>query len=223
MTNINKHNSKIVTSNQQGIHVRLDEIVNRHIQSDYLKPNQPHNLKAFNKMRDATNNGHYESLILDSCCGTGMSSRKLAEQNPTKLVVGIDQSYKRLNKQLKDVVTPANCLLLRANCEDIWRLCIANDLHFEAHYILYPNPWPKSVHFIRRWHGHPVFPFLKNLAAKTLLRSNWKTYLQEFSRAWYLLTGEFSTVKAIDIEKPLTLFEKKYALSEQTIYQLQLN
>ncbi len=57
-------------------------------------------------------------LILDSGCGTGVSTIKLAEQFPGDLVVGIDQSENRLSKSKEK----NNVLFFRANLIDIWLL-----------------------------------------------------------------------------------------------------
>lgn len=214
------YHSKPVTSNQDEIHPRLNYVVQRHINSPYLKPFQKHNLKAFDAFLMEIEKGNFDYLILDSCCGTGMSSFALAKQNPSALVVGVDQSYVRLNKDRKGEPIPTNCLMLQANCEDIWRLCDYAGIRFKAHYILYPNPYPKSEHLQRRWHGHPAFPFLKDLAETTILRSNWKMYLDEFNQAWQCLTGPGFDVKELVVNEPLTLFECKYAKSGQVVYEL---
>lgn len=214
------YNSKSVNSNQPGVHERLEEIVQRHIVSRYQKPLRSHNIAAFDELVEKIRQQNDFSLILDSGCGTAMSTMILARQNPNCIVVGIDQSFKRLNKQLDGLTRPENCILLRANCEDFWRLCNKQGIHFDTHYILYPNPWPKKVHFQRRWHGHPVFPHLATLADKTIVRSNWKTYLDEFRQSWFILTRQHWEVRAFDVEKPLTLFEKKYSESGQILYEL---
>jgi len=213
-------NSNTVTSNQPGLHKNLDDTVRKHIHSEYKKPIQQHNLLAFEQLQEKIYNQNFSSLILDSCCGTGKSTMTLAKNNPDSLIIGIDQSFKRLNKQLDDVIQPDNCLLLQANCEDIWRLCDAHNIHFAAHYILYPNPWPKSVHLGRRWHGHPVFPYLAKISDKTIVRSNWRLYLEEFQQAWCLLTEQSSEICPLKINSPLTLFEKKFAESGQVLYEL---
>ncbi|MCW9015956.1 MAG: hypothetical protein OQJ89_03265, partial [Kangiellaceae bacterium] len=203
-----------------GIHQNLDDLVQKHVKTDYRKPYQEHNLEAFYLLQKQIKSSTYQNLILDSCCGTAMSSFKLAEQNPSSLIVGVDQSIHRLSKDGNEEKRPDNCLLLRANCEDLWRLCLENNITFEKHYILYPNPWPKSVHLKRRWHGHPVFPVLKNLAKRTELRSNWRLYLEEFAVAWKLLTSREFTVDSLKLDVSLTLFEKKYSASGQALYQL---
>lgn len=208
--------SKSIKNAQCGIHKNLKNIVEKHIQSHFQKPFQNHNLLAFEElMKRASSHKH---KIMDSCCGTGMSSIHLAQTHPDALIIGIDQSAHRLAKNAHAL--PKNCLMLQANCEDIWRLCYENDVYFDAHYILYPNPWPKSVHLKRRWHGHPTFPLLQYLSSQTILRSNWKVYLEEFKEAWHILTQQYFEIKTIDVANPMTLFEKKYSASGQPLYEL---
>ena len=221
------YHSKPVTSDQPGVHRKLKEVVLRHLNSEYQKPIQRHNRQAFEEFLRRLERSEYSILILDSCCGTGMSSKTLASANPNALVVGVDQSGHRLSKansdEQADSVQPDNCLLLRANCEDFWRLCVEHQIQFELHFILYPNPWPKPLQLKRRWHAHPVFPWLKPLAKQTEVRSNWAIYLQEFSQAWDLLTGQGGRLEPFTPESFLTLFEKKYANSQQQLYRLQLD
>ena len=202
------------------MHDNLDKLVLKHVGTHYQKPFRTHNLEAFEQIIAALDKQSFQSLILDSCCGTGLSTMTLAHQNPDSLVIGIDQSSHRLSKGSEVISQPDNCLLLQANCEDIWRLCAEKGIHFKQHFILYPNPWPKSVHLKRRWHGHPVFPVLKRIADTTIVRSNWLVYLEEFQRAWFLLTALSPTLQDFKVASPLTLFEKKYAESGQDLYEL---
>jgi tRNA (guanine-N7-)-methyltransferase len=97
---------------------------------------------------------------------------------------------------------------------------VAQNLQFDQHYILYPNPYPKAEHFKRRWHGHPCFPFLAKLSRQIELRSNWSLYLDEFAQAWELLTGNRYERKTLEVSQPLTLFEKKYTESGQDVFSL---
>ena len=213
--------SKQVSSSQHGLHPRLNEIVAKHIEKPYLKPIQQHNQLAFGQLQSAIKDLSPQKLILDSCCGTGMSTRKIAEANTNALVVGIDQSASRLNRNTEQIANfPQNALLLRTNCEDFWRLCADAKLTFEKHYILYPNPYPKAEHLKRRWHGHPCFPALPKLTKNIELRSNWLTYLKEFEHAWQQLTGNTSELYEVPAEDPLTLFERKYTGSGQTLFKL---
>ncbi len=216
------YHSKPVTSPQTGPHDKLVPLVQKHISSRYQKPYQQHNLTAFRTLLEHVNNGQHQKFFLDSCCGTGLSTQMLAAKNPECLVIGVDQSIKRLEKISEGLAKAQNCLLLQANCEDIWRLCVEHNITFEQHTILYPNPWPKITHLKRRWHGHAVFPSLKALAPKTILRSNWSLYLEEFSLAWEVLTGDKYTVEPLEVKEALTLFEKKYAASGQTLFELEV-
>ena len=74
-----------------------------------------------------------------------------------------------------------NVKLVRADLVDFWSL-VYTDATWNIHsnYLLYPNPYPKSQHFKRRWHGHPVFPTLLGLGGNLILRSNWNIYCEEF-------------------------------------------
>ncbi len=214
--------SKEITSPQTKPHKRLCEVVGKHVENTYKKPFQDHNLIAFKKLQKAIESKEHNAFILDSCCGTGMSTSLLAEMHPESLVIGIDRSAKRLEKKPNDFFEKRdNCIYLQGNCEDIWRLCVEHNITFEMHYILYPNPYPKAEHLKRRWHGHPVFPFLQHLAPKTILRSNWRLYLEEFSIAWAAINqSETEEVSTLEVTTPLTLFERKYLASGQPLYEL---
>lgn len=221
-----KNNSKSVTSNQTGVHDNLRNVVLKHRDSDFRKPVRDHNAKAFEDMLAAIQVADGD-VILDSCCGTGLSSLNLARRFPNSLVIGIDQSEVRLSKAQKSA---ENLLFLRANCEDIWRLMVEQNIKVAKHYILFPNPWPKPVHLKRRWHGHPVFKFLPQISDYLELRSNWKIYLEEFALAWHLLTQSYPDVVSyqpeiinseVTTKEPyLTLFEKKYHQSEQELFRI---
>jgi tRNA G46 methylase TrmB len=54
-----------------------------------------------------------------------------------------------------------NAILLRAELSDLFTLISSkSDWIIHSHYLLYPNPYPKSKHLQRRWHGHPIFPVI---------------------------------------------------------------
>ena len=142
-------------------------------------------------------------IILDSGCGVGESTINLAQQHRDCLVIGIDQSEHRLQKNpyyngeggLAD-----NILLLRADCVDFWRLALEADWLLQKHYLLYPNPWPKKSHIKRRWHGHPVLPSLLQLGGELELRSNWQIYIDEFAKALEILGYEPQVQKPFVVE-----------------------
>ena len=153
-------NSRPVKSNQSHLHPRLAQVVRRHLQTRHLDPIAEHSRRAYAALKDALN-ARPRPLILDSFCGTGHSTALLAGRHPEYLVVGIDKSAARLARH----PAPAgdNYLLLHARCEDIWRLLAEEGLQAHCHYLLYPNPWPKSGHLQRRIHGHASFPLLLQL------------------------------------------------------------
>jgi tRNA (guanine-N7-)-methyltransferase len=111
-------------------------------------------------------------------------------------------------------------VFVRADLVDFWRLLDAAGLRLARHYILYPNPWPKIGHLARRWHAHPVFPFVARLGGVLECRSNWKVYVEEFAYALQLVTGSEVGWECFDTALPLTPFERKYRDSGQTLYRI---
>lgn len=222
MTDNKQQKSRVVISNQTGPHDRIAETAEKHKKSRFLRPIADHNKQAFDEFYKAlTSSGR--SLILDSCCGTGDSSRLFARQHPDHLVVGVDQSENRLNRE-RQAKDPENLLLVRADLQDFWRLMVDAEIQLAKHYLLYPNPYPKSVQFKYRWHAMPCFPALIKLGGAFELRSNWKTYLDEFSIALDV-HGKESQISKIDTNSEieyqyLTLFEKKYSNSGQDVWSL---
>ena len=231
--------SKAIITNQKDIHEKLDEVVQKHLTHPFQKPYQAHTEQAFAKMDlrvneflDANPQGE---VILDACCGVGQSTRILAQQNPQALVIGVDKSAHRINRKVagRNVEGCAeenayqtrtrNYHLVRADLNDFYRLVKAANWPVSKHYILYPNPWPKSKHLQRRWHGSAVFPQMTSIGKQFVLRSNWPLYLQEFQQAakQVNLFGDITEL-AIE-EQPLTPFEAKYQASGQICWQLTLS
>lgn len=220
--------SRAVLSNQEGPHPDLNEIVLKYYQSSFNRPIADHTRQVFEgiEKRVAVDT---RAIILDSGCGIGESSVNLARQYRDCLVIGIDQSQHRLDKNTfytgsGEAKGIDNLILLRADCIDFWRLALKADWSLYKHYILYPNPWPKKAHIKRRWHGHPVFKNLLALGGQLELRSNWPVYVQEFMQALQLLgytalqQGKMPPGNAY-----LTPFERKYALSGQDLFYLTAN
>ncbi|MEE2870418.1 methyltransferase [Alcanivorax sp. MD8A] len=215
-------NSRTVTSNQTGQHQDLALTVRKHLDHPWQAPVSSHDRQAFHQLqtwRDENGPGH--PLMLDSGCGTGRSSVALALSQPQALVVGVDQSEARLGRALtRFSPLPANLLLLRADCAGLWRLLAEQGIAVARHQILYPNPWPKSAHLKRRWHGHPVWPCLLAMGGVLEYRSNWRVYLEEVVSA-LAMTGVSSELQALPEQtSPLTDFEEKYQASGQPLWRL---
>ena len=214
MANQLSGNSRSVTSNQEGIHPALESIVKRHLQHPYQKPIPKYTHKILEQIENQLQKTDGK-LILDSGCGTGVSTINLAGNNPDDLIVGIDQSEYRISKS----EGKNNVLFFRADLIDIWLLMEQQGWKIDQHYLLYPNPWPKKKHLQRRWHGHPIFPSLIKLGGILELRSNWKTYAEEFSSAVEIMTGCLSPIEEFTPTELLTPFEKKYHASRQVLYR----
>ena len=212
--------SSRVSSNQQHTHPGLPALLRRHLETRWRKPVAAFNRQAFEQIAAALASTP-RPLVLDSFCGTGLSTAQLARLYPDHLVIGIDQSAQRLARHSR--TEGDNYLLLRAECEPLWLLMAEAGLTVNRHYLLYPNPWPKSTHLKRRIHGHPAFPLLLALQGKIELRTNWQIYAEEFGLALHLagVRGRVSQFAAG--QRPFTLFEQKYRDSGHTLWRYRGN
>lgn len=224
--------SKEIITNQTGIHEKLDEVVQKHLKHQFQKPYQIHTEQAFAEMdalvRTFLTDNPTGEIILDACCGVGQSTRILAEQNPQALVVGVDKSAHRISRNVegftqKDGYQAHNYHLVRADLNDFYRLVKTANWPVSKHYILYPNPWPKSKHLQRRWHGSAVFPQMTGIGKSLILRSNWRLYLEEFQQAAKQVNLLGSISELATNEQSLTPFEAKYQASGQVCWQLMLS
>ena len=207
------NNSRKITDAQQGIHANLEKVVRRHCENAFRKPVAKHTQDAFDSIAGRVEKALLKDtpLLFDSFCGTAMSTQIIARNNPDTLVVGIDRSEARLTKE-SNANLPDNVILVQAECADFW--CLANKAGWklQKHFILYPNPYPKSKHLKRRCHGHPSYPTLLALGGEVELRTNWKVYADEFCEAlrYTNIPGVLSSgVTIMDTIEPLTLFEMK--------------
>lgn len=212
-------NSSPVVSSQIGIHEQLTGLVSRHAASIFRKPILPHNRLAFDQSMSSWRADGTKPLILDAGCGVGLSSLFLATHFPDHFVIGIDQSADRLGRNTAwDGPRPANCVRVRADMVDFWRMAYAEGLKPARQYILYPNPWPKAAQLGRRWHGHPVFPTLVALGGYLECRSNWHIYIEEFAMALRLLGAEAQCESYLP-STTITPFEKKYLASGHALWR----
>lgn len=218
--------SKAIISNQDGVHDKLEDIVQKHLTHRFEKPYSQHTLDVFNAL-DAEIKTFQGNVILDACCGVGQSTRILAKRNPDALVIGVDKSANRIDRNVDEHIDESlanlpNVRLVRADLNDFYRLVAQSGWPIEQHFILYPNPWPKSKHIQRRWHGSAVFPAILKIGQRIELRSNWPLYLEEFAAATKIVGGFTTELVVVDDEMPITPFEAKYKASGQICYQLVL-
>ncbi|WP_240554920.1 tRNA (guanine(46)-N(7))-methyltransferase TrmB [Oceanicoccus sagamiensis] len=212
-------NSRIITSNQAGIHDSLEPVVRRHLNSRFRRPYPDYSLEVFEQAEQRASQ-YQGNLILDSYCGVGESTVNLARQYPEALVIGIDKSVVRLAKHDEHYRQSGvdNYLLLRADVDDFWRLAVDANWQLARHCVFYPNPWPKSSQLKRRVHGSPLFPSLLALKGEVELRSNWPVYVQEFAAALEI-AGFSAKSKPFTPEPVITPFERKYGESGQVLWR----
>lgn len=220
----NNDHDGLVTSSQSGVHVHLEKNLRRHLASDWSQPLHQSSVRVFRQLADSGVLTNRSPLILDSGCGTGISSLRLARMYPDHQVIGVDQSRARLSKSGVDggFLKIDNCVLLRAELSAFWRLLFDFGVGIDHHFLLYPNPWPKPGHLMRRWHGHPVFPTLLALGGEIELRCNWHIYAQEFAQAVNYVLNTRVKVSDIKPESGISPFEQKYLERQQSLYAVKV-
>jgi tRNA G46 methylase TrmB len=213
-------NSSLVTSRQDGPHQHLHAAVARHALHPFRQPIAPRNRTAFEESIARWRALGEAALIIDAGCGVGLSTMHLAMAYPDHFVIGVDQSADRIARRTQwQGAAPPNCLRVRANLIDYWRLLLASGIRPARHYLLYPNPWPKSRHLTRRWHGHPVFPALVALGGQLECRSNWHVYVEEFASALTQVAQQPAHCEAFVPQCPITPFERKYLDSGHRLWR----
>jgi tRNA G46 methylase TrmB len=209
--------ARLPESPQQAPHPRLREVVARHLATPDRTPIPDHTRAAFERLAaDPRRDGR--PLVFDSGCGTGLATALIARARPDALVVGIDRSQLRLDRELP-LAWPANALRLRAEVGAFWRLAAEAGWRLDAHWLLHPNPSPKPGQLRRRWHAHPAFPALLALGGALELRSNWRIYAEEFSIALGM-AGVPALVESA-VETPIeSAFERKYRAAGHPIWRV---
>lgn len=256
------NNAREVLSNQDGPFKDLEKLVRKYAATEYKRPIADHTRNAFADAErfiagfpaKGTSCGPPQPVILDSGCGTGESTQHLARRFPDYPVIGIDKSAIRLDKAGRAFDTaqsrgteaqtnnaqqnePKNIFYVRAELIDFWRLALdkvtSGQWVIPYHALYYPNPWPKQSEAGRRFHLHPIFPTLLQLAQETELRTNWEIYAREFELAAGVLqkmpvsdcfpsSRAAMTINSVAFspEQPITAFERKYKNARQQLWRV---
>ena len=211
--------SRLVDSSQTSPAPQLRRLVHRHLTHPWRRPLAQHTIQSWALIRSVLKEAPYRPIVLDSGCGTGASAWRLADRHPAAWIVAIDQSAQRLGLS-KGIRRHQNIVWARAELGDVWRLMAGEHVNLAVHYLLYPNPWPKPGHLMRRWHAHPAFRDLLRLGGRLESRSNWPIYLQELALAIHWATGTTAQPRPLNPNQALTPFEKKYSKSGHKLFQL---
>ena len=221
--------SSTVRSKQSSSHSGLVSLVQKHMTTDWRQPLHVPTCEVFDALV-ASGVDPGQKIVLDSGCGTGVSTRLIAEQYPDCLVIGVDKSAMRLRKLRGShfshsrlsarhfLYREGNTIWLRAELASFWRLAVQAGWRLHRHYLLYPNPWPKPGQVMRRWHAHPVFPTLLKLGGRLELRCNWEIYAREFAAAAKMAGCRDKQLTENVGSVITTPFENKYRNSGQTLY-----
>lgn len=213
--------ARSISTNQVGIHKNLSKVVLRHLKHPSQKPFSVHTEEAFELIIAWLN--HWQGpLILDSCCGVGESTANIALAHPNARVIGVDKSVLRTEKHKTYSANTTNYFIVRADLNDLLRLFVLNNIKLDKHYLLYPNPYPKSAHLQRRWYATPALSDILKIGGTLEVRSNWQLYIQEFSAALSIAKID-NEVCLYESDKAMTPFERKYWESGQNSWQLSAN
>lgn len=207
---------------QRHVHPKLEAVVRRHLETTWQGGAHAPTAAAFAALVDLIGDDAGRGLVLDSGCGTGESTRRIAGAHPGHLVIGVDRSEARLAR-LRAPGLPhreGNAIWVRAELAAFWRLALEQGWRLERHYLLYPNPWPKASHLRRRWHAHPAFTALLGLGGRFELRTNWKLYAHEFALAVQIATGLDAVVEPIGECAITSPFERKYRARGEDLYRV---
>ena len=182
-----KAESRVIESSQQDIHQNLNKVLERYSKEIYQRPLAEKSIQTFSKIKGLIQERKGQTVVLDLCCGVGLSCFELSKIHQNSLIIGLDKSESRLNRKNDFKQEHENVFLFRGEILDLSYLIFQSaqkrEIRIQKQYLLFPNPYPKSVHLQRRWHANPIFPFLLRSSDEIELRTNWKVYADEFSLA----------------------------------------
>jgi hypothetical protein len=111
-----------------------------------------------------------------------------------------------------------------AELVDFWHCLLEYDCRVQHHYMLYPNPYPKSSRLKQRWYAHPSFPLLLHLSGDRLtVRSNWQQYLEEFALAAEVVAGLECTGLPAGSDNPAGRFFQSSTGGNDDVVMVQLS
>ncbi|MEP7078716.1 MAG: tRNA (guanosine(46)-N7)-methyltransferase TrmB [Chthoniobacterales bacterium] len=169
--------------------------------------------------------GRSAPLEVEFGCGDGDFLAALAEQNPERDFLGVEQMRGRARSASRKIGTRAlpNARILQLEISHA--LYLLPRASVDAFYLLFPDPWPKRRHHNRRV---VTTEFLR--AAARALKANGtfriKTDQEDYYAAMQRRLREVPELNAIAEDEvpalPATTFEKRFSQVGAPIYQLVL-
>jgi tRNA (guanine-N7-)-methyltransferase len=169
--------------------------------------------------------GRSAPLHVDLGCGDGSFLCEMAQQFPKTNFLGIERLTKRVEKVRRKAEKIENVRVLRA--DSLFAVCyLLPESSVEIFYLLFPDPWPKRRHQLRR-----IFTrdFLDAIAVALeqhgVLRvaTDQFDYFQQVERIG-VAHQQFQVVPLSpdDAVLPVTKFERKFREQDAPIYRLTL-
>jgi len=169
--------------------------------------------------------GRNAPLHVDLGCGDGSFLREIAQQFPKTNFLGIERLAKRVEKVRRKTEKIENVRVLRADSLFAVRYLLSES-SVETFYLLFPDPWPKRRHQLRR-----IFTrdFLDAIAVALeqhgVLRvaTDQIDYFQQVERVSRAhLQFQVVPRSPDDAILPVTKFERKFRGQNLPIYRLTL-
>jgi tRNA (guanine-N7-)-methyltransferase len=168
--------------------------------------------------------GRSAPLHVDLGCGDGSFLCAMAQQFPKTNFLGIERLTKRVEKVRRKAEKIENVRVLRADTLFAVRYLLPKN-SVETFYLLFPDPWPKRRHQLRR-----IFTrdFLEAIAAALeengILRvaTDQLDYFHQIERLSRADLQFQAVAPSLDAVLPVTKFERKFREQEAPIYRLML-
>src|SRR5215471_2061934 len=164
-------------------------------------------------------------LHVDLGCGDGSFLCEMARQFPTTNFLGIERLNKRVEKVRRKAEKIENVRVLRADTLFAVR-CLLPESLVETFYLLFPDPWPKRRHQLRRIFTPDFLDAISvALEQRGVLRVatdqlDYFNQIERLSRAH--LQFQVVPQSPDDSLFPVTKFERKFRQQGVPIYRLTL-
>jgi len=169
--------------------------------------------------------GRKAPLHVDLGCGDGSFLCEMARQFPTTNFLGIERLNKRVEKVRRKAEKIENVRVLRADTLFAVR-CLLPESLVETFYLLFPDPWPKRRHQLRRIFTPDFLDAISvALEQRGVLRVatdqlDYFNQIERLSRAH--LQFQVVPQSPDDSLFPVTKFERKFRQQGVPIYRLTL-